>query len=392
MKHSLDVLLIARPGRAQKIYEPLLASGLSFKFISFKLFPKWFKKVSGSKKMQVTGPNTTNFYLFTIYDYLRFKPNWKWLEIIKERPFFEFFLKWSIHKKEAKVIHYWPNYCYKYIAEYRKRHPSVITFADVYLPCEKFIVDEIAPQLESLGVGMNIDYIRKRAKMLDDLMASEDNFVCQSEYVADSYRKYYPNKNYYIINNGLSIASSYQRKEYIGEGGAIESFVYCGKVSVEKGCDLLMDWFSQHPMYHIHLYGKQEELEKSKFVPFESYNNIHFHGSFPKDELQKEISQYDAGIHLSRYDAWSIAVGEIIGSGLPVVVSDQTGISELVAKEDFGEVCSLDLNSINECILKLVSPSRYNHCIQNIDNYILSKPKSYGEKVVDFYKDQLLNI
>ena len=141
-----------------------------------------------------------------------------------------------------------------------------------------------------------------------------------------------------------------------------------------------------HPSYHIHLYGKQEELEKCMFAPYESYDNIHFHGSFPKDELQNEISKYDAGIHLSRYDAWSIAVGEIIGAGLPVVVSNQTGISELVAKEDFGEICELTIEDITNSITRLTTPERYNKCLVSIDDYIKSLPQSYGEKVVDFYR------
>ena len=118
MKQSLDVLLIARPGRAQRIYEPLLSSGLSFRFITFKLFPKWLKRITRSKKMQVKGANTTNLLLFTIYDFLRFRPQFKWLEKVKERPLFELFLKRRIGNYEAKVIHYWPNYCYKYIYHY----------------------------------------------------------------------------------------------------------------------------------------------------------------------------------------------------------------------------------------------------------------------------------
>ena len=105
--------------------------------------------------------------------------------------------------------------------------------------------------------------------------------------------------------------------------------------------------------------------------------------------MQNIVSKYDAGIHLSRYDAWSIAVGEVIGAGLPVVVSDQTGISELVRIEDFGEICELTEESINKSILRLITPLRYNECIKNIDNYIRSNPKSYGERVVDFYKEYI---
>ena len=389
MKEHLDVLLVARPGRAHNIYEPLLTSGLKFRFISFKLFPKWLKSLTKSRKMQVKGPFSESFLLFTLFDYLRFKPHWKWIGRLGERRLFEFFLKRSIHNDQARLIHYWPNYCYKYISEYKRHHPDVITFADVYLPCEKYIVDEIAPQLETLGVGMNVEYIRKRADILDELMAGEDNFICQSQYVANSYRKYYPDKNYYVISNGLTISPCYQKKKHINKSSDIVSFVYCGKVTVEKGSDLLVKWFSEHPNLHIHLYGVVVESEKNVFDTYRQYTNIHFHGSFPKAELQKEISQYDAGIHLSRFDAWSIAAGEIMGAGLPLVVSEQTGISELVKEYGFGEVCQLTPEKITESIMKLITPERYNKCVDNIDKYVQSNPKSYGERIVDFYKESL---
>ena len=391
MKEQLDILLIARPGRAQKIYESLLNSNLKFRYITFKLFPKWLKKLTGSRKMQVWGPFTINLLLFTLYDYIKYKPYGKFFERISERPFFEFFLKKRIKYKQTKLIHYWPNYCFKYIDEYRKSYPEVKTFADVYLPCEKFIIEDLAPQLEELGVGMNLDYIRRRAEILDDVMACEDNFICQSAYVANTYKRYYPDKNYYVISNGLSVSPFYTPKASVNTEGQVRKFVYCGRISIEKGCDLLLEWFSSHPNFEIHLYGGFAESEKEVLYDYNKYENVFFHGQVPKDDLQITVAQYDAGIHLSRYDAWSIAVGEVIGSGLPVVVSDQTGISELVLEYDFGEVCQLTKQSINDCILKLARPSRYNQCLINIDNYIKADHKSYGDRLVEFYNSQLKN-
>lgn len=389
MKKPLDVLLIARPGRSQKIYDALLNSDLKFRFISFKLFPRWLKVLTKSRKMQTKGPYTKNLLLFTLYDYLRFKPYGKWLKKIGERSLFEHFLKKSIHSDNTRLIHYWPNYCYKYIAEYKKKNPKVITFADVYLPCEKFIIEELAPQLEELGVGMNLDYIRKRAALLDEVMAGENNFICQSSYVAETYRRFYPDKNYYVISNGLSIAPFFTKKEIDLKSGKVTSFVYCGKISIEKGCDLLLEWFSHHTDLEIHLYGGFSDSEKKMLFAYNKFDNIFFHGLVPKDDLQKTVAQYDAGIHLSRYDAWSIAVGEILGTGLPVVVSDQTGISELVKEYDFGEVCILEMESIDSCINSIIDPARYNKCAANISDYVKANNKSYGEKIVEFYKSQI---
>lgn len=388
MKEELDILLVARPGRAEKIYNELVNSGYRFLFITFKLFPKWLKKLVNSPKMNVIGERTKSSLLFSVYDYMKFQPHWKWLGVIKERPCFEFFLKWQLRNKKAKLIHYWPNYCYRLIAKYKKEHPGVKTYADVYLPCEKYLVDEIVPSLESFGVGIDLSYIRKRAVLLDDIMKYEDNFICQSEYVANSYKKYYPDKNYFIISSGVSISPSYKRKQYAESEHNEWSFVYCGKVSIEKGCDLLLEWFSAHSLYHIHLFGSFEESEKQFFIKYKD-NNIHFHGSVSKKTLLEEFPKYDIGIHLSRYDSWSNAVCEIMGAGLPVIVSDQTGNYELVRDYDLGEICQLNMDNISKSIKALTHPERYNKVIDNLDRYIVSKPKSYSERIIEFYRKQL---
>lgn len=129
------------------------------------------------------------------------------------------------------------------------------------------------------------------------------------------------------------------------------------------------------------MWKQQEKI----FEQYFSASNIYYHGTVSKEELRAEIVKCDVGIHLSRFDAYSLAVGEIIGCGLPVIVSDKTGIKDEVADKGFGLVTSLDIENIRMSIDTMIKLDFYERCIENIDRYILSNPKTFGEMMVNEY-------
>ena len=165
-----------------------------------------------------------------------------------------------------------------------------------------------------------------------------------------------------------------------------KKFIYIGRVSIEKGCDILLSIFRRNPEYELHIYGGIWQQQRKIFEPYFSYGNIYYHGPVSKEDLRKEIVKCDVGIHLSRFDAYSLAVGEIIGCGVPVIVSETTGIKDEVRNNGFGLVTNLDFYEIEKSIEKMSDLKFYSQCIDNIDKYIKSNPKSFGEKMVDEYK------
>jgi len=307
-----------------------------------------------------------------------------------EQSLFEFHLKHLMPFIKPRLIHYWPCYSYKNVRKYKLKHPETLTFADVYYPCENWVIDNIKPLSEQYGVKLDFSKVERDAGKLKEIMKFENNFLVPSEFVADTYRKYYPDKNYIVIPYGITIWDNYSKKELKSNPGQIKSFVYAGGgVTIEKGCDLMFDFFMQHPELELHIYGTIPEFQKAFFDKYRLCDNIHLHGFVAKSKLQEEIRRYDVGIHFSRFDAYSLSVGEMTGAGLPVIVSEKTGISFHIQEIGAGLVSKLELEDINRCVERIRTPEVYNQMVDNIDKYIKSSPKSYGERVVEFYKSKL---
>ena len=385
-----DVLILARPDHSYGIYEVLLRQdNIKYLYCSFKLLPIWLKRFVKNSRARFYSECYSNCILQSILHVYRVRRNKYKLEKY-EKVAFEFHLKHLLPFLRPSIIHYWPYYSYKAIGKYKKKHPEVKTFAEVYFPCENWVIDNIKPLYERIGVDVYTGKIERDAGKLKELMEFEDNFLVPSEFVADTYRKYYPNKNYIIIPYGIQKWDGYKKKEAVKDGSSIRRFVFCGGgISIEKGCDLMFDYFTKHQDVELHVYGSFSPDQKEYFEQIQYTTNIHFHGFVAKSLLQEEISQYDAGIHLSRYDAYSLSVSEMTGAGLPVIVSDKTGNFFHLQEIGAGVVTKLDMADINEGVQQIRTPEQYNRMLDNIDKYLKSNPKPYGERVVEFYQSEL---
>ncbi len=388
-KKKIDVLLLARPDHSYTIYKGLLKSGLEFVYCSFKLFPFWTKRLIKNPRVRYYSTNYSNCVLLSALHIYRTTFHKRWLERF-EKPLFEFHLKTLLPFVNPKIIHYWPNFCQDSIRIYKERHPEVKTVADVYYPCEQWVLDNIKPKLEVIGLGGCMEQVEVRARMLPDLMAFENNFLVPSKFIADTYRHYYPNKNYIVIPYGIPRWDDYKKKSRKIEREQIKHFVYAGQITYQKGCDLLMQYFVSNQDVELHLYGSVSQGQQQLFEKYKGVKNIHFHGTVPKQLMMKEMSQYDVGIHMSRFDAYSLSVAEMMAAGLPVLVSNNTGIYSQVEKIGAGLVVDLIVKDIEAKIDEIRQPNRYNSFVENLDRYLTSNHKTYEEEILDFYKIEIL--
>ena len=389
MKKKIDILLLARPDHSYTIYKGLLKSGLDFIYCSFKLMPKWLKRYVNNPKIRYYSDHYSNCRMLTMFHIYRVKRRNDSLEKY-EKPLYERHLKHLLKKVEPTIIHYWPYLCLDQIREYKKKNPKVKTFADVYFPCEFWVKDHVMPELEKFGVAGDMQIMERDAEKLKKVMEFEENFLVPSQFIADTYKMYYPDKNYIIMPYGLTKWVGYKKKPLKKSSDEIKRFVYAaGGLTIQKGCDYMLRFFKNHPELELNIYGNIAESQRHIFEEYTHCDNIHFHGHIPKSRLQEEVSKYDAGIHLSRYDAYSLAVGEIMGAGLPVIVSDKTGIGTLVLKINAGVVTPLDDESIEEMIDNLRTPSNYNLYLNNLDAYLNGEQSYYEDEIVEFYKHQL---
>ncbi len=388
MKKNIDVLLIARPDHSIQIYKALcIQKKLSFYYITFKVVHAFVKYIFPYKKLQTVTKRccidirATIIQVFKKTFNFKFAQNWQTDNMLSNTS--KHFLK----KNNIKIIHYWPEYASRTMNEYILKNTKTIVLADMYMPNPIAILNEMKPIYQKYGLddGTN-NWLYEYAEKMEEHFASVKNIVVASTYVRDTMKLSFPDKNYIIVPYGITISPTYTKKRELKKS---KKFIYIGRVSIEKGCDILLSIFRRNPEYELHIYGGIWQQQRKIFEPYFSYGNIYYHGTVSKEDLRKEIVKCDVGIHLSRFDAYSLAVGEIIGCGVPVIVSETTGIKDEVRNNGFGLVTNLDFYEIEKSIEKMSDLKFYSQCIDNIDKYIKSNPKSFGEKMVDEYKKLL---
>lgn len=388
MKKNIDVLLIARPDHSIQIYKALcIQKKLSFYYITFKVVHAFVKYIFPYKKLQTVtkrcciDTRATIIQVFKKTFNFKFAQNWQTDNMLSNTS--KHFLK----KNNIKIVHYWPEYASGTMNEYILKNTKTIVLADMYMPNPIAILNEMKPIYQKYGLddGTN-NWLYEYAKKMEEHFASVKNIVVASTYVRDTMKLSFPDKNYIIVPYGITISPTYTKKRELKK---LKKFIYIGRVSIEKGCDILLSIFSRNPEYELHIYGGIWQQQRKIFEPYFSCGNIYYHGTVSKEDLRKEIVKCDVGIHLSRFDAYSLAVGEIIGCGVPVIVSETTGIKDEVRNNGFGLVTNLDFYEIEKSIEKMSDLKFYSQCIDNIDKYIKSNPKSFGEKMVDEYKKLL---
>lgn len=382
MKKEIDVLIVARPDHSMLIYKALLRQHqLKFKYLSFKIFPKWIKRLTGSKKMTVVSKNAICSWYMTVVYFCKYCFRFSFARNWDKKLFFDSYLKHFLKKKEIRVIHYWPEHVNVEVANYLKTHPNTFAIADIHMPHPMIAYDYMVPIYEKYHINPESTELFTLTKTQGDLAKGVTDILVPSSYVADTYRQIYGNnKNYHIIPYGVMASPLYYKRKR----SVIKEFVYAGRISLEKGADILLDFFKNHPELNIHLYGGVNDDQKAIFDKYTTIPNIYFHGHVPKAELQERMCQCDVGIHLSRFDAYSLAVGEMIGVGLPVIVSCNTGIKDDVIKYNFGCVAELNLEGVSIAIQTMID--NYNVYINSIDNYLRTQYISYGDAMVDFYR------
>jgi glycosyltransferase involved in cell wall biosynthesis len=136
-------------------------------------------------------------------------------------------------------------------------------------------------------------------------------------------------------------------------------FCFVGKISKEKGVDLIIDVINKLPTHiSIDLYGPISENDTLE-LNIKAINNprINFKGTIDSKEVSRVIAQYDA---LLLPTVWKTeghpgVVLEAFSTGTPVIATNWNGIPELI-KDDAGVLIDTkSVESLKEAILLLSS-------------------------------------
>lgn len=165
-------------------------------------------------------------------------------------------------------------------------------------------------------------------------------------------------------------------------------FLYCGRMSREKGISLLCDAFAQRPQLELRIAGAGPLAAELK-SRYSIYPNIKFLGKLQSSQLKAELAAARFSIAPSEwYENNPMAILESFALGTPVLGAAIGGIPELVTPEKTGYLFSpSDLSSLLAALdkaTKVSSDQRYRMGQMAID-LIRDKHSEQG------YYDQLIS-
>ena len=153
----------------------------------------------------------------------------------------------------------------------------------------------------------------------------------------------------------------------------VMNFLYVGRVSEDKGIDLLLAFFENNENFHLNIVGS---IEDEKYLDIISKRqNITYHGYKNRHELKNFYSVNDVFVLASKIEPWGLVIEEALYHGLPTVVSSKVGCNEdLVKAYNTGEVFDADdLIDLTEKMKKITNVDQYmSYCI-NINSINFSE-------------------
>jgi glycosyltransferase involved in cell wall biosynthesis len=219
---------------------------------------------------------------------------------------------------------------------------SPIYFRDQIMP--KLIAIHDDNNSNSILHFYNEYYVPEMRILLDN----SDFFLVPSNYVASSliFDTYFLKKsieslNYCVIPHGIQSNNYCRIPSEITLAQEVK-FLYVGRVVPQKGVALLVDAFNQ-------LKSKDYNISLTIVGDFSLYKDskmareiIRFTGPLSGDELMNEFLNHHVFVSPSYSDGFSNAVGEAIGYGLPVIISNNVGLSDLIVNYVSGIKFNID--------------------------------------------------
>ncbi|TDP71432.1 glycosyltransferase involved in cell wall biosynthesis [Roseateles toxinivorans] len=162
-----------------------------------------------------------------------------------------------------------------------------------------------------------------------------DHFLMVSHFCRDKHIQYLPaiaDKSSVLYN---FVAAEPERSDF-EQPGADRRYLYCGRLSREKGVSLLCDSFAQRPTETLLLAG-DGPLGDELRARYADCPNIRFLGKLGAAELASQIRQAWFTIAPSEwYENNPMAILESFALGTPVLAADIGGIPELVIPGETG--------------------------------------------------------
>ncbi|MCD9477843.1 glycosyltransferase [Photobacterium phosphoreum] len=162
-------------------------------------------------------------------------------------------------------------------------------------------------------------------------------------------------------------------------------FLYIGRLSQEKNINLLISIFNELQDYQLTIIG--DGIEKVNLMAIAN-NNIKFIDPVENVKLKYFFYENDIFILPSISEPWGLVVEEALYFGLPVIVSDRCGSSELVVNDINGYIIPHDNKTyIKKTIIDIDIEGKYDDLLIGASKFIKNNKDYYQvEEYVSIFK------
>lgn len=222
------------------------------------------------------------------------------------------------------------------------------------------------------------------------LLKSADKVITHSYLLSNLLKSKYDVENVVVIPNGVDDFWFEESNKTNIELDGDPNLFYHGRLSPEKGVDLLIKGFSKaignnsKAKLYIAADGPQRKYLEKLCRKLEIEKNVKFLGNIEKKDIKAYLSNVEAAIYPSIWDNFPSAFMEAFSSAnCPVYFSKQAGIHDFVMRNGY------NLNAF-EPIVGNISKIIKNVIDENHDGEVIKQQKEFAkqytwDKVIDKY-------
>lgn len=152
-----------------------------------------------------------------------------------------------------------------------------------------------------------------------------------------------------------------------------KDYLFVGRLSKEKGIDVLVEAFNKLPNIKIHVVGDgdlRQDLERI------ANDNIIFHGIKPREFIKNQLAKSRALIFPSIwYEGLPNTIIEAFSSGTPVIASDISNINQIID------------NTNNGILFETGNPTELKKTVQKFSAFQIEEISKYKKKARQTYQE-----
>lgn len=375
-------------GGAESVFRDTIKISEQLNFINKVIF-------SNSKTNPISYVFSIKYFIITMYNILKFKPN-----VIHLHNYYHFLSpSILIAIKAARLCSF--------------KFKVIFTAHDYHLICPnsgfQYFTKTGRKNFNYKEKNMSYSYVFDERSYLHSLLKKIQHFlnykillaqnvidviVSPSYFLKEVFEIYGVKQKIHVIRNPIDLA-----KKVIDENAIVEPefytetnsnnpirIVFIGRVTPEKGLKKFVTLLEKNidKFYEIHIFGVGEELADIINRKINSDKlTIITHGFVPREELPTLIKNYDLFVLPSLWvENAPISVIEAAKQGLPVLVPDYGGLKEMAELTEFFFFFDLDNPYTLSSVIDMAITKRKQNKI--IDEEIFSRD-IYKEKIKEIY-------